>query len=77
MSFPLEQVPKNVKITRCLVCGQPPTCADKSFMGQIYFGLCDDHKHYTSVLSFGPQFMENATMQVVDPAEMDVLLVEV
>lgn len=67
MTFPLEDVPEDMRPIQCLACGAPPTCADITPMGQIYYGLCEKHKNLTMALSFGPQFMENATMELVPP----------
>jgi hypothetical protein len=52
-------------ITReCMVCKANTTTFRWSIMGQIKMPLCEQHKDYQPFLSFGPGFLENATMGV-------------
>jgi len=36
--------------THCHVCGKPAKHKTPFIMGQMYFGLCDEHKDYKSYM---------------------------
>ena len=46
-------LPGEPEPTTCYICGEPCVRFEQSIMGQILFGLCEEHTNYHSYLAFG------------------------
>ena len=54
----------------CVQCGTPAVIAKMAPMGHVWVPLCEVHRNYVIALSYGPQFMENASMPILSPEEL-------
>ena len=62
--------PGELKPTTCYVCGATCTVAKQSMMGQILFGLCDEHAHYEPYMTITTTGV-GAGIGLFDPTELE------
>lgn len=64
----LEEIPEiHHRPKQCIVCGIEPVWAKLTLMGQIWYGLCNEHQGWSVGLTWGPQMFENARMPLIPP----------